>query len=263
MNWNEDAYNDIIFPEAEKELVISIASGYATNPVTPITVPERRSKGTSICLAGPSGNGKVCLVEAIAEKLHAPLYHVDMAEIIRDWDGFEDHMLDELQRCQKWGAITLVTNIDLLLQSNDSYNRLDTASTFVHHMSTHPGLVFFTATGVTKRFPPILLDHFDLLIDVPALDENSRRQVWEEAIHASLPLKQRNFRSHDIEALAQHAMSAREIKSALKMALMLAKSKGQDLHMDHMESVIEIKLKGKLKAKGKEDEAEEDKSDEE
>lgn len=260
--WNEDAYDDIVFPAEEKDLLLAVAGAYVPSTTSPITVPEKRAKGTTICLAGPSGMGKVSIVEAIAERLHAPLFAVDMAEMIRDWDNFEDNMVKVLHRCREWGAILLVTNIDLLMEKAlNKYGKADTASTFRHHLSTHPGLIFVTATAFTDRFEPLLASQFDLLIQVPALDVSSRRQVWEDAINNALPLKQRKFKGEDLDMLAEKELSAREIKSALKMALMLARSRGSTLKVEHVERVIAIKEKSKLQMEG--EKGEEDKKDDE
>ena len=247
-------------------MLLAVAEAYVPGTPSPITVPEKRAKGTTICLAGPSGMGKVSLVEAIAERLRAPLYAVDMAEMICDWDNFEDDMVKVLHRCREWGAILLVTNIDLMMEKAlNKYVKADTASTFRHHFSTHPGLIFFTATAFTDKFEPLLSSQFDLLIQVPALDVSSRRQVWEDAINYALPLKQRNFKGEDLDKLAEKELSAREIKSALKMALMLAKSKGDALKVEHVERVVAIKEKSKVKVeeKKKEEEVKDDEEEDE
>ena len=115
------------------------------------------------------------------------------------------------------------------------------------HLTTHPGLVFFT-TEKLSAIDPFLQSRFDLTIQVPALDAPSRRQVWENAISQALPLRQRHFTSEHVHQLAEKELSGREIKSAVKMALMAAKAKDEPLKMAHVEKVLAIKERSKPKA---------------
>ena len=207
--------------------------------------------------------GKVSLVEAIAERLHAPIYPIDMAEMIHEWDDLEFDLVKDLHRCREWGAILLVTNIDLLMEKAlDKHGKAERAAMFRYYFSTHPGLIFFTATSLTSKFEPLLTTQFDLVIPVPALDAESRRLVWEDAINYALPLKQRNFKGEDLDRLAEKELSAREIKSALKMALMLARNQGAVLKLEHVQRVIAVKEKGKAAIEARESD-EEDEEDEE
>ena len=116
--WNEDAYDDLVFPEDEKDLLLSIAKSHTDPPGNFESILEKKGKGTVICLNGPSGVGKTLAVEAIAEKLHMPLYSINIAEIIRDLESFENNLCNAFERCKKWNAIMLVTNVDFLLEKN-------------------------------------------------------------------------------------------------------------------------------------------------
>ena len=71
--------------------------------------------------------------------------------------------------------------------------------------------------------------------------------MWENAITQALPLRQRHFTSEHLNQLGEKELSSREIKSAVKMALMAAKAKDEPLKMAHVEKVLAIKERSKAK----------------
>jgi len=113
--WNEDAYEDLVLPEDEKDLLLSIAKSHIDDPKKSEPDFEKKSKGTVICLTGPSGSGKTMAVKAITEKLHLPLYSIDTAEIKGDFTKFDDAVFFAFERCLKFNAILVFHSIDFLL----------------------------------------------------------------------------------------------------------------------------------------------------
>lgn len=113
--WNEDAYDDLVLAEDEKDLLLSIAKSHNDESKESEPNVEKKSKGTVICLTGPSGSGKTMAVEAITEKVHVPLYSIDAAEIKGDFINFDDAIFFAFERCRKFNAVMVFHSIDLLL----------------------------------------------------------------------------------------------------------------------------------------------------
>lgn len=116
--WNEDAYEDLVLPEDEKDLLLSIAKSHVDNPGKSEPDFERKSKGTAICLTGPSGSGKTMAAKAIAEKLHVPLIYIDTAEIKGDFNKFDDAVFFAFENSRKLKSILLFHGIDFLLNED-------------------------------------------------------------------------------------------------------------------------------------------------
>jgi len=113
--WNEEAYEDLVIPEDEKDLLLFIAKSHIDHPEKSEPCLDKKTKGTVICLTGPSGSGKTMAVKAITEKLHLPLYSIDTAEIKGDFTKFDDAVFFAFERCLKFNAILVFHSIDFLL----------------------------------------------------------------------------------------------------------------------------------------------------
>lgn len=121
--WNEDAYEDLVLPEDEKDLLLSIAKSHVDHPAKPEPNFEKKSQGTAICLTGPSGSGKTMAAKAITEKLHVPLYCIDTAEISGDVTGLVEAVFFAFKACRKFNAVLVFHNIDFLLNGDPDSSR--------------------------------------------------------------------------------------------------------------------------------------------
>lgn len=277
--WNEDMYEDLVLPEDEKDLLLSITKCHVDSSKDTDPTSETKGKGIVICLNGPKGSGKAMAVEAVAEKLHMPLYNIniDVANINGDCQRLDDVVYSAFERARKWNIAMVFHNIDFLLSdANDgSWNhecvarkspplsvsplhhftpsihpsRLTHATVLAHDLTTHPAPVFFTTSKI-RDIDPFLRTHFDLTLHLPTPFPPlaSRRQMWENALSAAVPsLRQRHrhFTTEQLDQLAETELSGREIKSVVKMAVMLARGKGEAFGMGALERVLRLKEKEK------------------
>ena len=242
--WNEEAFDDLVWPAEEKEMLLAVTKSYFSSLggagiFTDIT--DKKARGTKILLAGPSGCGKACAVEAVAEKLHMPVYAISAGEMVIRFEEFEDRLEDALERCAKWNAILLLRNVDFFFgKTLEGTNRADIFAIVMHRLETHPGLIFLTAESL-EPLDSLLMANVDLTLKIPSPTREMRRSLWANALSAALPLRERNFSSENLDELAAKVVTGREIKSAVKMAGMLAASKGCNLRMEHIRSVLKLK----------------------
>ena len=241
--WNENAFDDLIWPTEEKDLLLAIAESHSQSGASTINhILDRKSPGTTIMLNGPSGCGKKSAAEAIAEKLHMPLYSVSVGEAIREFSKFEAHLEEALERCAKWNAILLFKDIDFFFEKTlAGTDTADTCATVSHHLQCHPGLVFLTSTSPDLAcLEPMLKRQFDLTLKIKEPSREMRRQIWANVLSAAVPLREQHFTFEDLDSLAERSVSGAEIKGVVKMACMLAKSKGTSLKMEHLKGVLKI-----------------------
>ena len=103
-------------------------------------------------------------------------------------------------------------------------------------MEYYTGIMFLT----TNRFGA--LDHafssrIDLIIPFTNLDQPARGQVWKTFIK-TLPENLRSLEDPDYESLSEWQCNGREIKSAVKTGLILAKSEHDKLRLGHLQTVL-------------------------
>ena len=254
--WNEDRFDDLIWPAEEKELLLSIAQSYLSGGAgTFAQILDRKTRGSTIMLSGPSGCGKTFAVEAVAEKLHMPLYTLSVGELVREFKDFEQRLEDALTRCAKWNAILLIQNLDFFFDKTlDGTTWGDVAGWLMHHLERHPGLVVLTASSL-ENMDPLLKARFDLTLTIPEPGRELRRQMWANTLSAAVPLRERHFSSEHLDELARWKGTGRGIGSVVKLAGMLAGGQGRGLRMEDVERVLKMK-KGTSKGKGKEKEKE-------
>jgi hypothetical protein len=103
-------------------------------------------------------------------------------------------------------------------------------------MDYYTGIMFLT----TNRFGD--LDHafcsrIDLIVPFTNLDQLARGQVWKTFIEI-LPESLRSLEDADYESLSEWQCTGREIKSAVKTGLVLAKSEYDKLRLGHLQAVL-------------------------
>ena len=252
--WNEDLFDDLIWPAEEKELLLSIAQSYFSGGAGTFgEILDRKSHGSTIMLSGPSGCGKAFAVEAVAEKLHMPLYTLSVGELVRDFKDFEQRLEDALTRAAKWNAILLIKNLDFFFDKTlDGTTWGDVVGWLMHHLERHPGLVVLTSSSL-DNVDPLLKARFDLTLAIPEPGKELRRQMWANALSAAVPLRERHFSSEHLDELAKWKGTGRGIGSVVKMAGMVASGQGRGLRMEDVERVLKVK-KAAAKAKGKDKE---------
>lgn len=242
--WNEEAFDDLVWPAEEKDLLLAVTQSYFSSLGGAgifTDIMDKKSRGTQIMLVGPSGCGKAYAVEAVAEKLHMPLYAISVGEMVVDFGKFEERLEDALDCCAKWNAILLLRNVDFFFgKTLEGTDRADFVAMVMRHLEQHPGLVFLTAESLDP-VDSLLRAKLDLTIKIPSPNKEMRRALWANALSAALPLRERNFSSENLDELATKQLMGREIKSAVKMAGMLAKSKGCSLRMEHIQTVLKLK----------------------
>lgn len=241
--WNENLFDDLVWPADEKEILLAVAESYREGgEVTSSDIPDKKSRGTTIMIRGDTGEGRSFAVQTVAEKLHMPLYSISVGDMIRDFGNFETRLEETLERCIKWNAILLVRDLDFFFENTlEGTCAGATCATIVHHLEGHQGLVVLTCTTDTP-FRPFLLAKIDLFLQIPSFaTRQMTRQHWANALSTAVPLKDRHFTSEHLDKLAEKDTTGRQAKSAVKLAAMLARSKGSALKMEHLERVLNIK----------------------
>jgi len=107
-------------------------------------------------------------------------------------------------------------------------------------------------TNRTMSLDTAFESRIDITLPYKSLDEAARAQVWRNFIKA-LPANSNGIDDESINDLAKRPLNGRQIKSAIKTALVLASQNEGVLRLSHLESVLKIREKATLTVGGSTD----------
>ena len=98
-------------------------------------------------------------------------------------------------------------------------------------------------TNRVSAFDAAFESRIHLAINYPALDFASRLYIWRVFVHPNVDSTKgvSVLCEEDLTALAKNDMNGRQIKNAVKIARLLARQRGQQLALEHIEMVMGVK----------------------
>lgn len=124
ISWNDDAFSKLVLPASHKDLVLSFMEAHISGDVHFDDIIKGKGLGLLMLLVGDPGLGKTLTAEAVAEKVHRPLYILSAGELGRDAGSVEKALQDVLNMTAKWNAVLLLDECDVFLEERNSA-RLD------------------------------------------------------------------------------------------------------------------------------------------
>jgi SpoVK/Ycf46/Vps4 family AAA+-type ATPase len=110
-------------------------------------------------------------------------------------------------------------------------------------------------TNRTASIDEAFESRIDVTLTYSNLGEADRGKIWRSFLQGQRTVNRVDFQSHlgddDINKLAQRQLNGRQIKSAVKMALLLAARKREPLAMHHFDIVLEIREKARSVLQGR------------
>lgn len=122
--WNENVFPNLVLPSSHKDLVLSFVEAHISGDVQFDDFIEGKGLGLLMLLVGDPGLGKTLTAEAVAEKVHRPLYILSAGELGRDAKEVEEALKNVLEMTAKWNAVLLLDECDVFLEERNSA-RLD------------------------------------------------------------------------------------------------------------------------------------------
>ncbi|PIA94172.1 hypothetical protein CB0940_08049 [Cercospora beticola] len=235
------AFKHLFLPHDYKDLILAFVQSHLNKEDAFDDVIEGKGQGMIMLLHGPPGLGKTLTAEAVAEEMKVPLYVVSAGQLGFDVETMEEKLQDVLDICAKWGAVLLLDEADVFLEQRQltDLHRNRLVSIFLRLLEYYPGCLFLTTNRVAA-FDRAFKSRIDLAIDYPPLDFRARHHIWQTFIRASedFPQHYSGITDDEMFDLAELELNGREIKNLVKTGRLLAKSKGEQLGMGHLRSVI-------------------------
>lgn len=102
--WNEFAFESLVAPPEQKDLILAFAESQIKNREHFDDFIQGKGKGIIMLLSGPPGVGKTLTAESVAEAMKAPLYSIGAADLGSKPNQLEKSLHDILEMCAKWNA---------------------------------------------------------------------------------------------------------------------------------------------------------------
>ena len=250
ISWDESAFESLVLPKDEKDLLLAFAEGQVNSQSTFDDFIQGKGKGIVMLLSGPPGVGKTLTAESVAETMRCPLYSMSAGELGTDAWRIEEKLEDVLEKCAKWKAILLLDEADVFLEkrSLSDLDRNALVSSFLRLLEYYSGIMFLTTNRVSA-IDPAFESRIDIAVNYPSLTMTSRRQIWENFLMRLPEGKgdgQRTVVEADLDALAEREFNGRQIKSVVKTAQMLAGRKKEALGLGHLNAVFRLRERSKF-----------------
>lgn len=135
--WNDTAFEEIILPAGYKDLVTSFVEAKTTDKFLFDDIIQGKGQGVIMLLVGNPGTGKTLTAEAIADKVHRPLYVLSAGELGRYAGDVEDRLNTVFELAEKWNAVLLFDECDVFMQqrSNGQLDHNEIVSVFLRFVA--------------------------------------------------------------------------------------------------------------------------------
>lgn len=138
------------------------------------------SVGQIFLLHGKPGVGKTTTTECVAELTQRPFLSITCGDLGVDPEAVERKLGRWPKRAELWGAILLLDEADVYLESRISQDlqRNTLVSIFLPALEYYQGLLFLTTNRV-GTFDPAFVSRIHVVIHYPDFTDEKRGQIWD------------------------------------------------------------------------------------
>ena len=206
-----------------------------------------KGSGLIALLHGPPGSGKTLTAECVAEAFSKPLYQVTCGDIGTNPVLLEARLAEIFDYAVTWGAILLLDEADIFLQDRDmaSLERNALVSIFLRTLDYFSGILFLTTNRVTT-FDQAFQSRIHVTLGLPSLDQARRISVWNIFIDDLLtratitPAHHSHLKQLVRTQWSKERLNGRQIRNAMKTALVVAEEKETVVGADEVGVVLKI-----------------------
>lgn len=186
-------------------------------------VVHGKGGGVAVLLTGPPGVGKTLTAEVFAEASKRPLYTVQAAQLGITAPDLEANLLKVLSRGSRWNAVVLIDEADVYIRQRErDLNQNAIVGAFLRVMEYQSSVLFLT-TNLGDVVDDAIASRCVARIDYPMPTPDSQRAIWK----LLSDVNKIGLTDTDAAALVRDFdVSGRDIKQLLKLAQIVARSRG-------------------------------------
>ncbi|GAP92133.1 putative TOB3 [Rosellinia necatrix] len=253
IKWDGDAYKQLVLPHDYKRLIWAFVAAQLSHIDDFDDIIKGKGKGVIMLLSGEPGTGKTLTSESVAEAMKKPLYSMSAGELGNRADEVETNLRRVLELSATWDAVLLLDECDVFLEkrSTSDMERNKLVSVFLRLLEYYEGVMFLTTNRV-QAFDPAFESRIHLTIEYPKLDFDSRLSIWRTFVK---PTGGKSAGSDggggggsggvseaELTQLAQAELNGRQIKNVVKTARLLAAREESTLALEHLQTVMRVKM---------------------
>jgi hypothetical protein len=193
-----------------------------------------RRGGPTALFSGPSGTGKTLAAAVLAEDLGAPLYRVDLGQLVSKYIGETEKNLNALfDAVDNSDSILLFDESDALFgkrgevrDARDRYANMEVSHLLTRIENQHCPCIL--TTNLRSAIDTAFLRRFHVVVDFPMPDAEQRTLLWGRHLPVRAPLAS----DVDIAQLGQHAkLTGASIENAALHAAHMAAAEASPISM--------------------------------
>lgn len=120
VNWNDTAYTHLVYPETQKDLVLTFVSSHeALKSSATDDVIQGKGQGLILLLSGPPGTGKTLTAEAVADKTRRPLYYLQAEDLGTNAAVLGPKIKKVFEMAKEWNAVILLDEADVFMAKRE------------------------------------------------------------------------------------------------------------------------------------------------
>ncbi len=230
IEFRTDAYDRLVLEEDAKDMILGLVD---TDFSESKDFVDGKGGGCIFLLSGPPGCGKTLTAEAVAEKLHRPLYMAGIGELGTNVAQLEKNLSRILETAASWNAVLLIDEADIFLAERNDLNveRNAMVGVFLRLLEYYPGILFLTS-NLADKLDKAVYSRISLALQYENLDADARTVVWNNFFRLN------GIEGVDAHVLASHEINGRQIKNCVRIAMTMAARHGRKPVTDDFLRVI-------------------------
>lgn len=265
--WNDDAYDHLVYPEEQKDLVLSFVENHESTKREMDDViigkgelsiircfmvqvnQELAGQGLVILLSGPPGTGKTLTAEAVADQARRPFYHLQAEDLGINAALLGAKLKKIFEMATEWDAVILLDEADVFMAERNPNDiaRNELVSIFLRELEYYRGIIFLT-TNLYDTIDPAFRSRVNIHLLFSPLPQASRLLVWKKFLERLPPVKgpdgpvppMANLDEEDLKELSKWQLNGREIKNAIKTVKSWCDCKEYEMNLSRLESGIKV-----------------------
>ena len=266
VSFRKNAWDRLVLDAEYKDIVQAMVSSYVDKKAYLDDLVAGKGKGLVTLLHGPPGSGKTLTAgpslphillpsahpltspsECVADAFEKPLYQVTCGDIGTDPEGLEERLEEIFDYAVTFSAILLLDEADIFLQDRDYKNleRNALVSIFLRTLEYFKGVLFLTTNRV-GMFDQAFQSRIHVSLGLPSLDQERRVAVWEIFLQdlqskSAISDTQYGLLTKLVkEEWSKERLNGRQIRNAVRTALVVAEKKGGMVGEREFETVLRI-----------------------
>ena len=250
-------WDDLVLPAIQKESILAACNQvrYKHKVYAEWGFEQKMpyGRGVSLIFAGPPGTGKTMAAQVFAAELCMDIYKVELSAVVSKYVGETEKNLELIfEQARQSQIVLFFDEADVLFSkrtevkdANDKYNNME-AAFLLQKMEAYDGVTIL-ATNLIQNFDEAFKRRVKFVIDFPFPDCARRRELWEKAFPAAMPVEEL-----DLDYLASaFELSGSNIRNLVLHAAFLAASENKGIGMREILLAVknEFAKSGKLLTK--------------